>query len=418
MRVDYLVFILLFLSSKAALAQKEDSLFLAELANHVYHFDIEENKLVGEGATLLKKELQANQYTLIGEYHNSPLVSLFTAALIPLLDSVGYHSMALEIGQHGLRHLFNSFNREKDIPQSIAAFHQKYNYLDEDGEHVTSIPFLDYEEDAVFLVEAISEDWDIIGIDQEFYNGFVPLLDYLFDNLNEEEKSPLLERKNILQDSFVRLYVMDDAGDINLFKFLKEFDLLEEFLSDVSVNETNEEIIKDLHASMEIYRLSMVDYKYYKSFLYRLQHFKTQLYEYLSSKKFDLKKDKMLVKLGNLHTAKGTSPYECFDVGNSLFELAALNGNESLHLLMHPRFRKSSEKIVDYASDSKDELQELLKYGKKDKWTIIDLKFFRDLELFYPYKYKMNKGIRQMMINHDYMIIPKMDYYGKLLAND
>ena len=57
--------------------------------DYTKYFEIKNGEFVGDGATFLLSEFAKHQYILMGEYHGSHQLSLFTQAIIPPLHKSG-----------------------------------------------------------------------------------------------------------------------------------------------------------------------------------------------------------------------------------------------------------------------------------------------------------------------------------------
>src|SRR3712207_9532180 len=83
---------------------------------------------------------------------------------------------------------------------------------------------------------------------------------------------------------------------------------------------------------------------------------KKNLAEGFAKLKFDLKKDKMLLKMGAVHTGRGFSDLSLFEIGNTLSELAAFHGNRSLHIVFGSRFYFAANgQEIDSLADARSE---------------------------------------------------------------
>lgn len=399
------------------MAYSQDSTFIKLMMNNTYEFDIENGKLIGEGADFLKEEFKQSQYILLGEYHDSPQVSNFTWATIRTIDDYGFKTIGLEVGANAIQNLIEGIgtNSKNNAYQRLSVYHNKYSFLDEDNERYTTIPFLDFMEDANFLNELVQKKWNIMGLDQEYMHGLVPAIDILYDNLSDPQKQTYKDLKTVVQDS-VRSYDIQSINGIsNLFEKLSKDSMFHKFMRVASQNDKNKNYINEIYASIEIYSLAMLDHKYYQAYIERLKYFKKALNKQMIQHGFDLKNDKMLLKYGGLHTAKGTSKAFSFDIGNTLNELAEFHQNKSLHIYFKSRFHKSDEEIEDKAKNEKNKYYELIKLGKKEKWVAIDLRKARDKSLFYPFIYNLNDDYKQLILNQDILIIPSMDYDGEMI---
>ena len=391
----------------------QDSLFNAHVLDHTYHFDIVDNKFVGPGTEILNQAYNEHQYVMLGEYHMSPLISKFTAASIPLLDKAGFEHVAFEVGPYGLEKFLDALKGQADIHKALTNFHTQYGYHSSDGYYETMIPFFDFYEDGDFLKMILDKEWQIYGVDQEYQNGTTMLLDLMFEKMSQSDQQRL-NKMHLMAKDTVSLY-NQLAAEISSYpeRGILNSQFLKEYFEELSRLPENQKVVGGIMKSMEIYGLAYIHRKWYDSFITRLSHFKQNLNEQMKLNNFDRTKDKMFIKIGGLHAYKGTSAYECFDLGNTIHELAEMNGSKSLHMHFSSRYYQEEGEYFDEGTNVNDPLYDLTKLGKKDQWTIIDLRPFRAKMLFYPQQYKVNPRLRREIVSYDFFIITKEDYEGK-----
>lgn len=403
---------LLFLLFCAQAIIGQDSLFSVDLAPHVYHFNLEEGRITGEGAAFLETEIKNNQYFLIGEYHGSKHISNFTKAVIPLLEKADYHTMALEVGPVSVEYLRNFSQNPKATASQLAAFMDKYKFTDADGDEDYAMPFFDQAEDAAFLAQAASYKWNLLGLDQEYYFCFIPLIEKMYHNLSQKDQSILSDSYAALKDTLAYFYKLDDTDSKSLMLSLRDSKLFNDFIHKAAGKEENKQIKEAIEKTIEIYGYN-ISRKYLECNATRIDYMKANLSKQLNIYGFDYSKDKMLVKMGGVHTAKGYSWLSLYEIGNTLHELAAFNGNSSVHLTFFNRYYKEKGKEIDDLDDPKgyaSRYKDLLQFGQKDKWTIIDWRPLKS-KVFYSRKYDLPKVVIETMKQHDLMLIPPMEIY-------
>lgn len=408
--MKYLILFLCFPFSILA----QDSLLQADLLPHVRYFNIEKDHFSGEGADLLQKEVALHQYILLGEYHGSPHISQFTETLIPLLAKEGFGTFAIEVGPESARILDElSSNTDKTV-ERLKSFNQQYNVIESDGYVFSAIPFFDLVEDAEFLQEAAKQKWDLIGLDQEFCFGYLPLLDRMYARLNPEKQAELKLDFQQVRDSIGHYYKMDDQGirDLSVaIKNSKEFDALIEKM--VAANESNQDIAQLLNKTTEIYYYN-ASRQYLRCNSTRIDHMKDNLRDGWEKINFDIKKDKMLVKMGSIHTARGFSWLSLYEIGNTLSEFADFYGNSTLHIYFFSRYYTEDGKVKDGLAEKDSYWQkysDLLQFAKQNQWTIIDLRPLKQ-RFFYNRKYKVEPQVKEVFKQHDWIIIPPVEVDG------
>ncbi len=395
----------------------QDSTFLKLAKQNTFQFEIAGDKMQGSGADFLLKEYAQSQFVILGEYHDSPQISKFTKSTIYSLDSLGFGTMALEVGKHGLEYLLDYVYQTDSLKSAkgISSFHKEFGYYDVDDYRFPALPFFDHKEDAAFLDALLDRKWNIIGLDQEYVDGMVPLMHALYNNMDSLTQLGWAKHHGTLVDSIKSYQLQTLNSGFQYFKTLTEDKNYIAFMEVASGFEKNVAIIQDIEKSIDIYTLARPRGLYYTAFSTRLKHFKENLRREWKKINFDLHSDKMLLKFGSLHGAKGTSAYDCQDMGSTLSEMADFNGTQSLHLFITSRFYEEDGELTDYALDKKSPFRDLVALGDKDKWTVIDLRVFRERGLFYPMAYNMSKEIKQLIISYDLMLVPPMDYEGKKL---
>jgi len=386
--------------------QSQDSLTTEMAQEFSYSFTIDNGKLSGEGVQFITKESANSQYTLIGEYHGSKRISEFTEVLIPVLNDNGYRHFALEIGPVSANKLMHWTTDSKNVEEKLFEFNSRYNYIEG---RFTAIPFFTNKEDAVFLQKAADNEWEIFGLDQEFYFAFEMLLDEIYSNIDSKSKELYQESFQVAKDSL--LVLIDD--DINEKRRLPaevhQSVEVQGFLNKMKMFPANKKIVNAFNKSIEIYKMNS-DRKWRQNNEERALYMKTNLRKSMEASEFDFQKDKMLVKMGAYHNSRGQSPMEVFDVGNTLSELAEFYGNQSLHIAFSSRFymEEGSEKdvLIDEPKHSYNVFNAL---GKKDSWVVIDLREIQHGMYYYPVKYKVTKEIEDLIRRYDLLVIPPIE---------
>ncbi len=392
----------------------QDSLLRQDLSKHVYHFDLKDNQLSGPGADLLRKEAMKTQYFLIGEYHGSKLISNFTRAMIPILHEAGYQHFGVEVGPHSAELLKEMAKDPQKTTSQLNTFNQRYSVIEEDSSIWTPIPFFEYEEDAAFLEAAMKNGWNLYGLDQEFCYGYIPLIDRMYAQLSKEDQKELWTLHQSLRDSIQSYYKMNELDQQRLSVSMTASPLFKKYLKKASKHhEANQAIADALLTTTKIYHYNATrDYLECNST--RIDYMKTNLFKAFEEQNFDLKKDKMLLKMGSIHTAKGFSWLSLYELGNTLHELASFHQNESIHLSFSSRFEKEDGKIID-ALDNKEgyayRYVDLLQFGKKDQWTIIDLRPLKE-KIYYHQKYKISDLMKDIFRQHDLFIIAPVEEFN------
>ncbi|MBK9425498.1 MAG: hypothetical protein IPN54_15420 [Bacteroidetes bacterium] len=406
-----IVLIILFtLSSNLVFAQGKPELSEKDLADYTKYFEIKNGEFVGDGSSFLLSEFAKHQYILMGEYHGSHQLSLFTQAIIPPLHKNGFRYFGLEIGPVSSQILTEMMADTGKISKKLNQLNSRYLKKAE-NRYFTPIPFFSYVEDAEFLKEAAIAKWQLIGLDQEFMTGYTMLLDRMYQNLNDDAKK-LLKDSHLKAVEAVRIAdSIDAAKGTRMYETINSSSHFNDFLTEASKNnKMNQEIAEALRITNSIY-LKSVQRKYYEQNSDRVTYMKQNLGNFLNSESFDLSKDKMLLKMGAVHTGRGFSPLSLFEIGNTLSELAEFNGNSSLHINFNSRFYMDGDKEIDDLADSTSygyRFKGLFQMAKKDQWTVIDLRPLRS-KVFYNRAFKLDEIILEIFKNYDWFIMPPLD---------
>lgn len=404
--------IVFFIFHGANLAQEKPLLSEKDLEKNTYYFEIADNKIVGDGAKFLLDELNKSQFVLLGEYHGSHQISVFTKAVIPVLHDAGFRHFGLEVGPVSAEILSDLSKDSSRTTANLNSFNSG-NYVLTPRRTFTPIPFFGNTEDAEFLAEARKRNWNLLGLDQEFSFGYLPLIERMYKNLSSKEQSklkPLYEKLNAAIKSF---YEADLKGEKSLYRAILESKDMNAFLDAAAkANPQNKRIAEAVRFTTEIYYLNDDKIrKYYEANIRRVGYMKKNLAEGFSRFKFDFKKDKMLLKMGAVHTGRGFSDLSLFEIGNTLSELAEFHGNRSLHIEFGSRYYVENGKEIDALADEKGFLyryQALLQMGGKDRWTLIDLRPLRE-KVFYGRRFKLDPIVLEIFKNQDFYIIPKLE---------
>lgn len=403
---------LFFASAVFCFAQEKQLLTAKDLEQNTRYFEIVDNKLVGDGAKFLTDEIKQSQYVLLGEYHGSLRISEFTKAVIPIFHDAGCRTFGLEIGPVSAEILSELSSDSGQTISNLKNFNSNF-YVATKRRTFTPIPFFANVEDAEFLVETRKRNWNLLGLDQEFSFSYIPLIERMYKNLKPKNKTELKQLYEQVTNSIKTFYEANVKDGKSQYKAILESKEVNEFLdSAAKENPKNKRIAEAIKFTTEIYYMNDDQIrKYYDANNGRVNYMKKNLSEGFAKLKFDLKKDKMLLKMGADHTGRGFSDLSLFEIGNTLSELAAFNGNSSLHVEFGSRYYTENGKEVDALSDTKGFLyryQALLQMAQKDKWTVIDLRPLRK-NVFYRRQFNLDSIVLEIFKNQDLYIIPPID---------
>lgn len=393
-------------------AQTKQPLTEKDLEKFTYYFDVADGRFTGDGAKFLADEVGRNQYILLGEYHGSLRISEFTKALIPVFHEAGGRTFGLEVGPISSQKLTAFSQDPAKILENLNSFNSKY-LIARGPRDFTPIPFFSNVEDAEFLTEAAKRKWKLVGLDQEFSFNYLPLIDRMYENLNASGKSKIRSLYDQTIAAVKKSYADDASGVKNQYIAISESVEFNKFLDLASEKDArNKEIADALRVTTGIYKNNANTIrKYYAANSTRVAYMKKNLAAGFAKNVFDERRDKMLLKMGAVHTGRGFSPLSLFEIGNTLSELADRNGNSSLHLNFGSRFYMEGGKEIDALENKTGfeyRFQSLLQMGKRDQWTVIDLRPLREA-VFYHRRYSMDDIVLEIFKNHDLFVIPKLE---------
>ena len=301
----------------------QDSLLVEQLKEHIYVLDIvDDDRLQGEGLGILEDAIAQSQFTMIGEQHGIVEVNWFTEYLLHFAQGVGYQHLAIETDP------FVAAKLESLADQDIDSLHSFIN------EYPFTIPFYDNPSGFQLLKKALelnrqneSVFW---GLDQVFMAAPRYLMNYLAHATDKESAKKLAEK--YLQKGIDGISNAMQSGDMReclLFQLSEQdFEELHEAFED---NPECSRILREIETTREIYS-HWLEGDMYANNRKRSLLMKRQFMEYYNQAKQKEVLPKVLFKFGSNHIYKGLTPVGVFDIGNTVSELAEINGSSSVHI--------------------------------------------------------------------------------------
>ncbi len=326
----------------------QDKLTKADVIKNVYSFKLDTNalQLTGNGWDSLKKEMTLNHYVLMGEYHNSMLVSKLTEIFFSELKKNDFSVWMTEISPLAADKL-NKLVRDKSYPKSIIDFNKKYKKWS-----YSPIPFFSNSADFDMLKASKKYGFDLWGIDQDFFVGFDFVLDDVFHTLDDK-----------MQIKYAAL--IDSVHKSTNDKYYKELFTL------IKTPEA-QKIKKALDASFAIYGDRTMAANSVRSTLMKNNFFNYEL-PYLKSNK---PSPKVFFKAGSNHVARGYSSTKILDIGETISQFADMQSQKSLHIALAVRYEMEKKVKTDKLGDG-DYPDELLALYNENQWVVVDLRPFR-----------------------------------------
>jgi hypothetical protein len=317
-----------------------------DLIKYTTSFTLDTHKLQldGNGWDTLKKELPNYHYVLLGEYHNSPVVSKLTETLFPELKKNDFSVWMTEISPLAAEKL-NQLVADKTYPQNIIDFNKKYAKWGNNP-----IPFFSNAADFDMLKASKKNGFDLWGVDQDFFVG----LDFVLDDVYHT-----LDAKSQLKHAAL----IDSVHKSTRIKYYNEF-------FELFRNPDVQKIKNALDASMEIYQIGGG----LKGNSMRSNLMKSNFYNYsLPYLKNGKPNPKIFFKAGSNHVARGLSPMRIVDIGETIGQFAEMQNLKSLHIALATRYEMSKEGKKDKLGDG-DYPDELLELYNDKAFIMMDLR--------------------------------------------
>lgn len=397
MKLNKIVFLCCVLNALNAFSQR--SISSEDFKPYTSYFSLAENhEIEGNAKDLFLNAIGNNQFVGIAEVHDSQQLSFFTTGFLKLLKQKGFHHFALEIGPYSSAILQGISKQPEKIVASIKSINRTYG---KKGYAKSPIPFVKNTEDALFVQQASELGFKFWGLDQEYLYSYEMHLDslYAWANNGSKEFDEYYEKsKEIIKKSNFKRKVngkprncwFTDEPTINKFFELCQHNLKAKGLIDA------------LKVSLEIY---CINESSGNSNQQRADYMKTNFDEYYQEVQKNRKSlPKVVLKFGSVHLTHGISPFGVHDVGEYLTKKAKDN-NTGFLAIRHLSKYRNGRNLVGKLGWKGNEI--LMTLGKKDKWTVVDLRPIR--EKLERKVLKASKKISFEVYSYDLLLIPPND---------
>jgi hypothetical protein len=392
-------FLLVCLASRKSFAQNSSSIDSIIQLNK-YTFKIVNNKLVGNGNDFLKKEAKNSQFFMIGELHGNKETPKFTSAILKLLKPEGYNNFAVEIGPFSNKKLLSIIKQKNGI-DSLSNFYKKYN---QDGS-TNPIPFFDGMDEVRMLEVALTNAYNIWGIDQEFIYAAPFLFDDIFNKIKKLKNNSKGYEK-VYKKARASLLKQLTTKSKSKYNFLLDDAIINEFISESKgIDNEVTTLLTELEKSWKIYAYGNGPTKqHFESNNSRAIMMKHYFFDYYKKALSKEPNPKMILKMGSMHTVYGKNPLAIYDIGNTLYELSTLNNSKSFNIALTGRYyiRSSGEKIdrLKYVP----EYEKLFEHQEENLWTLIDLRPLK--KAIYNGKIKVDdKKFKALLYRYDSVLL-------------
>ena len=375
----------------------------ADLEKHTLRFSLSAD-LSFDNSTyqFLEEEVSKHHFVGLAELHRSQQLSYFTTALLKVLARNDFNYFALEIGPYSAMALDKAASVPGKTKTNLQLLNKTYgNKLF----GMAPLVFLDRQEDALFVEQAARSEFEFWGLDQEFIYSFEMHLDTIY--------AYAANPSNELQEQYRQLKkMMDKWGNkaARSKKFRYNCQLLNEPLADRFFNnfKDNPAAVDHINALRTSWDIYCKNESGKNSNQQRANYMKANFDTYYEAALKKEKAPKVFVKMGSVHLTKGKSPFGVEDLGKHLQEKAAANNTGFLNIRHIRRYRNGKDLINDKAWSG---VRLFMETGKKDEWTLIDLRPVRkQLE---EGKLTASKNIIFEINSYDFIVIPPDDKKAK-----
>lgn len=381
-------------------AQKQ--LTLNDLKKHTQYFSISNSYDFSENVKdFLATGAKENQFIGIAEVHQSEQLSHFTAAFLRILKSNQFNHFALEIGDYSTSILEKISENPLETKSKLKALNKKYG-----KNRFPYIPFIfvDKVADVKFIEEASKLDINLWGIDREYEFSYLLHLDNMFELSKKTtalktayQKARKLMKKNAFRDKV--------SGEYKFCWLLNE-PTMHQYLTLLSEEKELKNYVTELKNSWKIY-CRFVKGKGGSTLRAKYMRSKFDSLYTVASKKEKL--PKVLVKLGGVHLTHGNSQYGRYDVGRHLHDKAKENNTNFLAIRHVWRYKNGKDQV---GRSSWKNTSFLMQMGKKDQWTLIDLRPIK--KLVEENNLLVDKGTAWELKNYDWFLISPNDSKGTI----
>ena len=369
-------------------------------------FEVKNGQIVGKGKQEIDRMIDESQFLLLGEMHNSKIVSELTKALIPSLSISGYNTFVAEVGPKTAEKLKELSNPSVSTKKNLRDFNVKYSIPEVEGSQ--PIPFFTGVEDAAFLTDFTKAGMDIWGLDQEFLYSSEFLFDEILDTEKGSTRYEELKELNEKAKKIVRFwYIKEDQSeeDIDLFAEMSKEESIRKYLGAFE-NKKALSIINEMKVSWDIYSRWRQG-----SHADRISYMRNNFINKYNQLHHP-EKEKFFLKFGSLHTAKEISNGS-YDLGHLTEQLACENNTTSTSIRIMPIYYEEGGETKDYRDNNRYKVYYnrrdlFVKHADKERWVIFNLRSIRnDLKskkISLPENGDYH-ALKKLIDNYDYLFI-------------
>ncbi|MCG2612920.1 hypothetical protein LZZ85_01465 [Terrimonas sp. NA20] len=394
---------LIFFGLTVSTSFSQDTLSRAFVNRFAYTFELDSVSIRGPGWDSLQQDIKRAQFIMLGENHSSPLLSFFTKHLLNAAAKSGFDHFLLETGPVASRKLASLYSPDEKV------FGKRlHDFLSEFKMKAGSPPaeFIAMKNDVTMYAAAFANKYKVIGLDKEYASS----VDYLLNELGRYSTKGLKAEYDaaLLRAAFHKKMEVETDNYPHITESGRDT-VISRFLDHVAgENKDARFIVDELRKSFLIYGLNEGG-QYYQSEEVRLANVKKNFGQLYYKYPGGPSGFKAIVKFGNVHAERGISYYWHFDVGNLLTEIAASNGNTSLHIHGMRRYRyREDGTVADFYNDGYEVYPNIISQTDSTKWTVIDLRPMRLLILSGKMKVKSKQEL-DLIVKNDLVLLTPVD---------
>jgi len=402
-----LAFATCFLFTASVRAQNAE--FTEALKKNRGAISVQDGKLAGPSAEVLRTALAEAQFVALGEDHGIRQIPEFAGALCAELAPHGFHHMGLEIGQYVAPEL-EKMARNADGEKQLAEFEKKYP---------ETLAFYDWQEEFAMLqkCESVASPghMTIWGLDQEFMGATAFLADKILAT-NPGPDAKVAVQKLLKETDEARAAAVKSGNPGDLFMMTakqEELDHVRDLLKKQGKPEA-QKLFDAFLVSRDIYQKNMSG-DYYKSNRQRALLMKKNFSEpFAASSQSNGVLPKVFFKFGAYHMFRGINPLHSSELGDLISEAAEANQFKSVHILVAAvkgeqlhfvGIGKPAEAApLDLAGDKDSPFlffKPLFDTQIENSWTLYDLRALRDGFSKYG---KIDAELERVIFGYDFVV--------------
>jgi hypothetical protein len=394
----------------ATCSRAQNAAFTETLKKNRVAVSVQDGKLAGPGAEVLRPALAEAQFVALGEDHGIRQIPEFATALCVELATHGFHHLGLEIGTNVAPDV-EKMARSADGAKQLAEFETKYP---------ETIAFYDWPEEFAMLQKCETATspghMTIWGLDQEFMGATGFLADrILATNPGPEAKAAVEALLKEATEARVAAAKSGNPGELFMMTAKQEeLDRVRDLLKKQGKLEA-QKLFDAFLVSREIYQKNMTG-DYYSSNRQRALLMKKNFSEpFAASSQSNGVLPKVFFKFGAYHMFRGINPLHSSELGNLIGEAAEANQLKSVHILIvgvkggqlhFAGIGKPAEAApLDLAGDKDSPFlffKPLFDIQIENSWTLYDLRAFRDGFSKYG---KIDPELERVIFGYDFVVL-------------